>query len=279
MLRICPIALSLILLASAVAGYPNRIVKIIVPYPPGGTTDILARLIGAQLEKRLGRAFVIENRGGASGNIGTAAVAQSAPDGYTLVMGTINTHGINASLFNNLPYDVEKDCAPITVVASTPNVLMVHPSLGVDTVAELIALTRDKPGDLSFGSTSTGGSPHMSGELFKMVTKTDIRHIPYKGGGPMPNDLIGGHIKMAFDNLPSAIGHIRAGKVRALAVATPKRWPGLPEVPTMPRAASLVTRCRPGSACSRRPRRRARSSTSFIVTSRRSSRKSRPASA
>src|SRR5215207_10122747 len=140
MLRICLIALSLIVTAPAVAGYPDRVVKIIVPYPPGGTTDILARLIGAQLEKRLGRAFIIENRGGASGNIGTAAVAQSAPDGYTLLMGTINTPGINAGLFKNLPYDTEKDFAPITVVASTPNVLLVHPSLGVSTVAELIAL-------------------------------------------------------------------------------------------------------------------------------------------
>ena len=235
MLRICLIALSLILAATApaVAQYPDRTVKIIVPFPPGGTTDILARIIGAQLEKRLGRAFVVENRGGASGNIGTAAVAQSAPDGYTLLMGTINTHGINAGLFKNLPYDTEKDFAPITVAASTPNVLLVHPSLGVGTVAELIALAKDKPGDLSFGSTSTGGSPHMSGELLKVLTNTDIRHIPYKGGGPMLNDLIGGHIKMAFDNLPSAIGHIRSGKVRALAVTTPKRWPGLPDVPTM----------------------------------------------
>src|SRR5215207_180237 len=235
MLRICLIALSLILAATApaVAQYPDRTVKIIVPFPPGGTTDILARIIGAQLEKRLGRAFVVENRGGASGNIGTAAVAQSAPDGYTLLIGTINTHVINAGLFKTLPYDTEKDFAPITVAASTPNVLLVHPSLGVGTVAELIALAKDKPGDLSFGSTSTGGSPHMSGELLKVLTNTDIRHIPYKGGGPMLNDLIGGHIKMAFDNLPSAIGHIRSGKVRALAVTTPKRWPGLPDVPTM----------------------------------------------
>ena len=235
MLRLCLAALGLVLAATApaLAVYPERVVKIIVPFPAGGTTDILARLVGAQLEKRLGQPFVIENRGGASGNLGSAAVAQSTPDGYTLVMATINTHGINASVFKNLPHDVEKDFAPITVVASTPNVLMVHPSLGVGTVAELIALAKDKPGTLSFGSTSTGGSPHMSGELFKMLTKTEIQHVPYRGGGPMLNDLIGGHVKMAFDNMPSAIGHIRGGTVRALAVTTPTRWPGLPDVPTM----------------------------------------------
>ena len=235
MLRLCLAALGLVLAATApaLAVYPERVVKIIVPFPAGGTTDILARLVGAQLEKRLGQSFVIENRGGANGNLGSAAVAQSTPDGYTLVMATINTHGINASVFKNLPHDVEKDFAPITVVASTPNVLMVHPSLGVGTVAELIALAKDKPGTLSFGSTSTGGSPHMSGELFKMLTKTEIQHVPYRGGGPMLNDLIGGHVKMAFDNMPSAIGHIRGGTVRALAVTTPARWPGLPDVPTM----------------------------------------------
>ena len=147
-------------------------------------------------------------------------------------MATINTHGINASVFK-LPHDVEKDFAPITVVASTPNVLMVHPSLGVATVGELIALAKDKPGSLSFGSTSTGGSPHMSGELFKLLTRTDIQHIPYRGGGPMLNDLVGGHVKMAFDNMPSAISHIRAGTVRALGVTTPTRWAGLPDVPMM----------------------------------------------
>ena len=232
--RICLVALSLVLAvtAPALAAYPDRVVKIIVPFPAGGTTDILARLIGAQLEKRLGQAFIIENRGGASGNIGSAAVAQAPPDGFTLVMATINTHGINASVFK-LPHDVEKDFAPITVVASTPNVLMVHPSLGVATVGELVTLAKDKPGTLSFGSTSTGGSPHMSGELFKLLTRTDIQHIPYRGGGPMLNDLVGGHVKMAFDNMPSAIAHIRAGTVRALAVTTPRRWPGLPDVPTM----------------------------------------------
>lgn len=235
MLRICLMALAAAMaaLTPAAAAYPEKVVRIVVPYPPGGTTDILARIVAARLESRLGQSFIVENRGGASGNIGSAAVARSQPDGYTLLMGTINTHGINPAVSKNMPFDAEKDFAPVTVVASTPNVLMVHPSLGVSTVQELVALARQKPGELNFGSTSTGGSPHMSGELFKALTKTDIQHVPYRGGGPMLNDLVGGQIKMAFDNLPSAIGHVRAGSVRALAVTTPTRWPGLPEVPTM----------------------------------------------
>lgn len=219
--------------AGASAEYPDRVVKIVVPYPAGGTTDILARLVGDRLGKRLGHNFIIENRGGASGNIGTAAVAQSTPDGYTLLMGTINTHGINSSAFKKLPFDPVKDFAPVTVVATTPNVLMVHPALGVTDVAALIKLAREKPGTLDFASTSTGGSPHMSGELLKMMAKIEIQHVPYRGAGPMLNDLVGGHVKMAFDNMPSAIGHIRGGTVKALAVTTSSRWSGLPDVPTM----------------------------------------------
>ncbi len=228
-------ALSMALLVSAAGGaeYPEQTVRIIVPYPAGGTTDILARLLADRLSKRLSQNFVVENRGGASGSLGTAAVAQSAPDGYTLLMGTINTHGINSSAFKKLPYDPLKDFSPVTVFATTPNVLMIHPSLGVADIAELLKLARERPGKLDFGSTSIGGSPHMSGELLKMMAKIDIQHVPYKGGGPLLNDLIGGHVKMAFDNMPSAIGHIRGGKVKALAVTTSSRWSGLPDVPTM----------------------------------------------
>jgi tripartite-type tricarboxylate transporter receptor subunit TctC len=227
---------SLVLLfaaTSARAEYPDRIVKVVVPYPAGGTTDILARLAGDRLEKRLGQKFMIENRGGASGSIGTAVVAQSPPDGYTLLMATINPHGINSSAFKSLSYDPVKDFSPITVVGLTPNVLMVHPSLGVSDVASMINLAREKPGTVDFGSTSTGGSPHMSGELLKMMAKVEIKHVPYRGAGPMLNDLIGGHIKMAFDNMPSAMGQITGGTVKALAVTTTTRWPGLPDVPTL----------------------------------------------
>jgi tripartite-type tricarboxylate transporter receptor subunit TctC len=215
------------------AEYPERIVKIIVPFPAGGTTDILARLMADRLDRRLGQRFIIENRGGASGAIGAQAVAQAEPDGYTLVMATINTHGINSSVFKALPYDPVRDFAPVTVVAATPNVLMVHPSLGVSDVAGLIRLAKEKPGTIDFGSTSTGGSPHMSGELLKMLADIQLNHVPYRGGGPMLNDLIAGHIKVGFDNLPSAIAHVRAGTVKALAVTTTERFPSLPEVPTM----------------------------------------------
>jgi len=217
----------------ALAEYPDKPVKIIVPYPPGGTTDILARVIAQRLGERLKQSFIVENRGGASGAIGTQAVAKSPADGYTLCMGTIGTHGINSALFKNLPYDAVKDFAPITIVGITPNVLTVHPSVPAKNLQELLALARAKPGTLNFGSTSPGGSPHMAGELFKTMANIDIAHIPYKGAGPMLIDLIGGQIQMGFDNMPSSIGHIRSGKLRAIAVTTTKRWPGAPDVPTM----------------------------------------------
>ena len=219
--------------ANALAEYPDKPVKIIVPYPPGGTTDILARVIAQRLGERLKQSFIVENRGGASGAIGTQAVAKSPADGYTLCMGTIGTHGINSALFKNLPYDAVKDFAPITIVGITPNVLIVHPSVPAKNLQELLALARAKPGTLNFGSTSPGGSPHMAGELFKTMANIDIAHIPYKGAGPMLIDLIGGQIQMGFDNMPSSIGHIRSGKLRAIAVTTTKRWPGAPDVPTM----------------------------------------------
>ena len=219
--------------ASALAEYPDKPVKIIVPYPPAGTTDILARLIAQRLAERLKQPFVIDNRPGAGGVIGSVAAAKSTPDGYTLLMGTVNTHGINSALFKNLAYDAVKDFIPITIVGSTPNVLMVHPMVPAKNLAELLALARAKPGALNFGSTSQGGSPHMSGELLKAMTGVNIAHIPYKGAGPMLIDLIGGQVQIGFDNLPSSIGHIRSGKLRAIAVTTATRFPGAPEIPTM----------------------------------------------
>lgn len=217
----------------SLAEYPDKPVKIIVPYPPAGTTDILARLIAQRLSERMKQPFVIENRPGAGGAIGSVAVAKSPADGYTLLMGTVNSHGINSALFKTLPYDAVKDFVPITIVGSTPNVLAVHPSVPAKTLAELLALARAKPGSLNFASTSQGGSPHMSGELLKSMTQVDITHIPYKGAGPMLIDLIGGQVQMGFDNLPSSIGHIRSGKIRAIAVTTAKRFPGTPDIPTM----------------------------------------------
>lgn len=236
-MRRCLFTLILVALACAappaLAEYPDKPVKIIVPYPPGGTTDILARVIAQRLSERLKQSFIVENRGGASGAIGTQAVAKSAADGYTLCMGTIGTHGINTALFKNLAYDAVKDFAPITIVGITPNVLTVHPSVPAKNLPELLALARAKPGTLNFGSTSQGGSPHMAGELFRTMANIDIAHIPYKGAGPMLVDLVGGQIQMGFDNMPSSIGHIRSGKLRAIAVTTTKRWPGAPEIPTM----------------------------------------------
>ncbi len=213
--------------------YPTKPVRIVVPYPAGGTTDIIARIAAAQLAERLKQPFVVENRAGASGAIGSVAVSQAAPDGYTLVMGTASSHGINSALQKNLSYDAVKDFAPVTVVASTPNIVVVHPSVPAKTLGELLALAKAKPGTINFGSTSPGGSPHMSAELLKMMAGVDMTHVPYKGAAPMLTDLIGGQIQVGFDNLPSTIGFVRSGKVRALAVTTPQRWPGASDIPTV----------------------------------------------
>ena len=228
------LAWALVLAAgSAFAQYPTKPVRIIVPYPPGGTTDILARLVAKGLTDKFGQTFVVENRPGASGAIGSQAVAKSPPDGYTLVMGTISSHGINSALYKSLPYDAVKDFAPVTNVASTPNVITVNPGVPAKNLNELLKLAREKPGKLNFGSTSQGGSPHMSAELLKMMAHVELVHVPYKGAGPMLADLIGGQIEIGFDNLPSSMSHIKSGKVRAIAVTTTKRWPGAPEIPTV----------------------------------------------
>ena len=236
-----PLIASLVLAACALAAasgpsfaqYPVKPVRIIVPYPPGGTTDILARLVATRLTDKLGQSFIVENRPGAAGAIGSQAVAKSTPDGYTLVMGTVSSHGINSALYKALPYDPVKDFAPVTNVASTPNVITVNPELPVKTLGELLKLAQDSPGKLNFGSTSQGGSPHMSAELLKMMTRVDMVHVPYKGAGPMLADLIAGQVQVGFDNLPSSMSHIRSGKVRAIAVTTSSRWPGSPEIPTV----------------------------------------------
>jgi tripartite-type tricarboxylate transporter receptor subunit TctC len=222
--------------APASAAFPDRAIRIVVPYPPGGTTDLLARAIAPRLSERLHQPVMIENRPGAGGVIGAQIVMKSAPDGYTLLFGTVATHGILPALQKPAPYDPLKDFAPVTLVAYTPNVLLANPAVPVRNVAELLALAKAKPGTLNFGSTSQGGSPHMSGELLKTMAQIDLQHVPYKGGGPMMIDLIGGQIQLGFDNLPSAIAHVRSGTVRALAVTTAKRWPGAPDIPTLAEA-------------------------------------------
>jgi tripartite-type tricarboxylate transporter receptor subunit TctC len=219
--------------SAAYAAYPDHTVTMVVPYPPGGTTDILARIVSNKLSTKLGQTFVVENKPGASGMIGTQAVARAKPDGYTIMMGTIGTHGTNAAVYKNVPYDTIKDFSPVIIVAATPNVLVANKDAPFNTFAEFLDYAKKNPGKINFGSTSMGGSPHMSGELLKAQAGIDIMHIPYQGGGPMLNDVIGGQIPVAFDNLPSSAGHIKSGKLKALAVTTPTRWPTFKDVPTI----------------------------------------------
>ncbi|GAC1529083.1 MAG: tripartite tricarboxylate transporter substrate binding protein [Ramlibacter sp.] len=221
---------------AAAQGKIDRPVRIVVPYPPGGTSDLLARTMGMRLSERLAQPVLIENKAGAGGVMGSQQVAKSAADDTTLLLSTIATHGIIPALQKTPPYDPVRDFTPITIIAVTPNVLLVNNDLPVRTLQEFLALARSKPGALSFGSTSLGGSPHMSGELLKVMAKIDMLHVPYKGGGPMMIDLMGGQVSAAFDNLPSAMAHIKGGKVRALAVTTSKRWPTAPDIPTMDEA-------------------------------------------
>ena len=219
--------------AAQAQGYPNKPVRLIVPYPAGGTTDIIARVAAQQLSERLKQPFVVENKAGANGAIGSVEVARAPADGYTLLMGTASTHGINSAVHKSLPYDAVKDFAPVTIVASTPNIIAVHPSVPAKNLQELLALAKAQPGKLNYGSTSLGGSPHMSAELLKMMAGVDMVHVPYKGAAPMLTDLMGGQVQVGFDNLPSTINFVRSGRVRAIAVTTPQRWPGAPDIPTV----------------------------------------------
>ena len=219
-------------LASAQQPYPARQVHIVVPFPPGGTSDILARTIGARLSEPLGQPVVVENRPGAGGNIAAEFVARSPADGYTLIMGT-SSLAISQSLYKKLSYDLVKDFAPITQAVNYANLLVVHPSAGVSSVNELLALARAKPGSLSYGTAGNGTPPHMTGELFKAYTKVDILHIPYKGGAPAIADLVAGQIPMMFDNVPPLLPHVRSGRIKALAVTSLARIPVLPDVPSL----------------------------------------------
>ncbi len=233
------LGLVLMFAAPAHAAYPERPVTMVVPFAAGGTTDILARIVAEELGKRLGQQIVIDNRPGAGGNTGTAVVAKAEADGYTLVMGTIGTHAINSSIYKRMPYDPVRDFAPVTIVATVPNVLVVHPSAPFRTVAELIAYAKANPGKLNFASSGAGSSIHLSGEMFKAMTETEIEHITYKGSGPAVIDMISGQVPLMimFDNLPSSLPQIKAGKLMALGVTSAARTPILPEVPTIAEAA------------------------------------------
>jgi tripartite-type tricarboxylate transporter receptor subunit TctC len=214
------------------AGYPDRPVHIIVGYPPGGSTDISARLFGQWLSEKLGQQFIIDNRPGAGNNIGTEMASKAAPDGYTLFLANpANT--INATLYKHLNFVFLRDFVPVTGFIRVPNVMEVNPSVPVKTVKEFIDYVKANPDKINLASSGNGTSIHLSGELFKMMTGLKITHVPYKGSAPMLTDLLGGQVQATFDNLPSSIGHIKAGKLRALAVTTATRSPELPDVPTV----------------------------------------------
>ena len=232
------IALSLLGLAAvaqqalAADPYPTRPIKWIVPYPPAGTTDVLARIIAQWLSEKLGQSVIVENKPGAGNNLGTEAALSAPPDGYTMLL--VNpAHGINATLYKNLNFNFIRDVAPVAGLIRTPNVMEVTPSLPVKTVAEFIAYCKANPGKINMASSGSGTSVHLSGELFKFMTGCDMLHVPYKGAGPALVDLMGGQVHVLFDNLPSSIGHIKNGKLRALAVTSQEREPTLPGVPTV----------------------------------------------
>jgi tripartite-type tricarboxylate transporter receptor subunit TctC len=213
--------------------YPTKPIRFVVPYPAGGPLDTVARLLGQKVAESTRQPVIVDNKPGAGGNIGADAVAKAPPDGYTILMGAVATHAINPTLYASIPYDPIRDFAPVTQVASTPNVLVVHPSIPASSVKEFIAYARANPSKLNFGSGSTGSAGHLAGELFKTMTGIDMTHVPYKGAAPAMQDLIGGQIQLMFDNLASSLAQVRAGKVKALAVTTSKRSALAPELPTI----------------------------------------------
>ena len=233
-------------LARAQAGWPTKPVRIVVPFAAGGTTDILARAIAPELQRAFGQPFVVDNKPGAGGNNGAAEVAKSPADGLTLLMGTVGTHAINPALYPKMPYDHVKDFVPVTLVAGVPNVLVMNPAsaqkYNVNTVVDLIRAAKANPGKLNVASSGNGTSIHLSAELFKSLTGTFMLHLPYRGSGPALIDLIAGNVDLMFDNLPSAMPHIKAGKLKALAVTSGQRSTALPDVPTIAEAGGALLR-------------------------------------
>jgi len=213
--------------------FPSRPIHLIVPFPPGGPTDIVARPLAQLLGDELKTSVVVDNRGGAGGSVGANVVAKSPPDGYTLLMATVGTHAINPELYKKLPYDAVRDFTPIALVASAPVAIVVHPSLPAGDLAGLVALAKKEPGKLNYGSAGNGTPGHLTAEMFKAAAGIDIRHVPYKGSAPAVVDLLAGQIQMMFDPLQSVISHVRAGKLRAIAVSSAARSPVLPDVPTI----------------------------------------------
>lgn len=227
----------------AQGSWPNKPVRIVVPFAAGGTTDLLARAIAPELSRAFGQQFIVENRAGAGGNVGAEVVAKSAPDGYSLLMGTVGTHGINRALYEKLPYDPIKDFAPVTLVAGVPNVMEMPAqkaeAMGIRNVRDFIRYAKANPGKLNMASSGNGTSIHLAGELFKSMAGVYMVHFPYRGSAPALLDMVGGQMDVMFDNLPSSLPHIRAGKLKALAVTSRVRSAALPDVPTMEEAAGL----------------------------------------
>ncbi len=232
--------LALALVAPAIGAqaqsYPNKPIRLVCPFPPGGAVDIASRAVAHELTQILGQPVTVDNRPGAGGNIGADMVAKSAPDGYTLLMTTSGILAINPALYSKIPFDSLKDFAPVSMVVSLNNVLVVNPAFPARSVKDVIAQAKAQPGKLTYASSGNGTSIHLSGELFKSMTGVDMLHIPYKGSAPAVTDLLGGQVNMMFDNIPSSLPHIRAGKLRALGVTGPKRSPLLPDVPTIAEA-------------------------------------------
>jgi tripartite-type tricarboxylate transporter receptor subunit TctC len=230
--------LALALLAIAVAGtaaaqgYPNKAIRVIVPYPPGGGTDVIARILQEPLAAELGQPIIIDNRGGAAGNLGTDLAAKAAADGYTILF-TLSSHTINPKLYDKLPFDVERDFAPITLATLVPQILVANPSLPANDMKELIAYAKANPGKLNYASVGTGSPAHIAGELLKLKTGIDMVHVPYKGGGPAVIDTIGGQVQLAFVSMPAAWQHVKAGKLKALGVTSARRAVAAPDVPAI----------------------------------------------
>ena len=229
----CALALPSLVAAQSTQSYPNKPIRMVVTFPPGGAPDILARFISEKINPAWGQPVIIDNKPGAGGNIGADFVARSTADGYTLVMGTVGTHSINGALYAKMPYDMVKDFSPVTLVASTPNLLVVNNTVPARNVAELIALAKAKPFAMMYGSPGIGTSVHVSGELFASMTGTKLTHVPYKGRAMAIPDLIGGQIQLMFDNMPSALPVVKEGKLRAIGVTSAARSPSAPDIPTL----------------------------------------------
>ncbi|TCK30585.1 tripartite-type tricarboxylate transporter receptor subunit TctC [Ancylobacter aquaticus] len=231
-LLVAPLAVG----TAAAQEFPTRPVTLVIPFSAGGSTDLVGRLIAERMSAELGQPVVVENKGGAGGNLGAAQVAKATPDGYTILMGTVATHALNPTLYKKMPYDPVTSFAPVSLLVVVPNVLVVNPDFPAKTTEELIALLKKEPGKYSYASSGNGTPLHLSGELFKSMADVDMQHIPYQGAGPALIDVLSGQVPIMFDNLPSSTGHIKSGKLRALGVTTAKRAPSFPDLPAIAEA-------------------------------------------